>query len=66
MVVVTLIEALARLMAHTNDPAVLRFMMQQAEVTAQASLGAPHDLQKIQAALARTRETLERRLMEIE
>ena len=65
VVVVTLLEALAKLMAHTNDPAVLRFLVEQAEITAAASDGAPHDLAAIQRALAGTRECFEKRLAEL-
>jgi uncharacterized membrane protein len=66
VVVVTLLESLAKLMAHTSDPAVLRFMMEQAEITAAASAGAPHDLASIRNALAATRECFEKRLVELQ
>ena len=66
VVVVTLLEALAKLMAHTRDPAVLRFIMEQAEITAAASEGAPHDVQSIARALARTRECFDRKLLELQ
>jgi uncharacterized membrane protein len=66
VVVVTLLEALAGLMAHTSDPAILKFMMDQAEVTASASTGAPHDLGTIARALAGTRECFEQRLLELQ
>jgi uncharacterized membrane protein len=65
VVVVTLLEALAKLMAHTSDPAVLRFILDQAEITAAASEGAPHDVAAIQRALAGTRECFEKRLLEL-
>lgn len=56
VVVVSLIEALTKLMAHTEDPTLLRFMMEQAEVTATACEGSPHDLTSVQRALQRARE----------
>jgi uncharacterized membrane protein len=66
VVVVTLLQALAKLMAHTSDPAILRFMMEQAEITAAASQGAPHDVTSIRQALAETRGCFEKRLLELE
>lgn len=66
VVVITLLEALARLMTHTSDPAILRFMMEQAEITADATDGAPHDQSAIQRALAATRECFEKRLLEVQ
>ena len=66
VVVVTLLEALAKLMAHTGDPAILRFIMEQAEITAAASAGAPHDMQSVARALARTRECYEKKLLELQ
>lgn len=65
VVVVSLLEALAKLMAHTNDPAVLRFIMEQAEITAAAGVGAPHDLASIRRALAATRESFDQKLAEL-
>jgi uncharacterized membrane protein len=66
VVVVTLLESLAKLMAHTNDPDILRFMMEQAEITAGASEGAPHDVKRIQHALEQTRECFEKKLLELQ
>ncbi|HEX2547624.1 MAG TPA: DUF2254 family protein, partial [Ramlibacter sp.] len=65
VVVITLLEALAKLMGHTSDPAILRFMMEQAEFTARASEGAPHDVQSVERALAATRECFDKRLLEL-
>ena len=53
-------------MAHTGDPAILEFMMEQAEITASATEGAPHDRESIRRALATTRECFERRLLDIQ
>lgn len=66
VVVISLLEALAKLMAHTDDPTILRFMMEQAEITAAASEGAPHDLARIQRAVQATRECFEKRLLELQ
>lgn len=66
VVVITLLESLARLMTHTDDPAILRFMMEQAEITADATEGAPHDQEKIRRALAATRACFDQRLLELQ
>ena len=66
VVVITLLEALTKLMAHTSDPAILRFLMEQAEVTASETSGAPHDVRKVELALAGTRERFEKRLLELQ
>jgi uncharacterized membrane protein len=66
VVVIHLLEALRKLMAHTQDAAILRAMMDQAEVTASASEGAPHDQAAIARALGRTREAFEAKLLELE
>lgn len=64
VVVITLLDALGKLMAHTQDPEILRSMMEQAEVTASASEGAPHDLAAIARVLQRTRDSFEAKLQE--
>ncbi|HVE53693.1 MAG TPA: DUF2254 family protein, partial [Ramlibacter sp.] len=66
VVVVTLLDALGKLMAHTSDASILRSMMEHAEITATESGGAPHDLATIQGALARTRERFEAKLLELQ
>ena len=60
------ISTLRKLMDHTRDAAILRAMMDQAEVTASASEGAPHDQSAIAGALRGTREAFEAKLLELE
>lgn len=65
VVVAALLDALARLMAHADDPAVLAALMEQAEVTAVSSEGTPHDQRTIARALARTRASFEQRRQQL-